>query len=105
MEYNKLSKPDLVAQVLKYEQELKASQTQAANAINIANYFGANLEAIEKLLNNAPTHKGKFLSTLWFLISNASAIIELIVSIKNIIFEWRTKIEELKASQNVNQGS
>ena len=105
MEYAKLSKQDLVATALKFEQELKNSQLQTTNAINIANYFGANLESIERLVNNAPNHKGKFLTTLWFLLSNASAIIELITSIKAIVAEWRAKIEELKAAQNVSQGS
>lgn len=105
MEYAKLSKQSLIDTTLKLEQELKSSQQQAINAINIANYFGANLESIEKLVNNAPTHKGKFLTTLWFLLTNATAIIDLIVNIKVIITEWRAKIEELKASQNVSQGS
>jgi len=103
MNYNTLNKNQLIEQATKLEQDLKLQQQATTNALQVANYFGANLEAIESKILNSPLAKKKFFATLWFFVTNYKEVAELLQSIKLIIEEWRKKIEEIKVAQNAKQ--
>ena len=92
-----------------YIEQLQATQNQTkqelTNAINLANYFGAILMAIETLLNKSPfiSKEGKFMKKLFWVFANFNTIISLVEEIVTKIKEWRSKVDDIIAQQKAQQ--
>lgn len=92
------TKATLAAKLEQATQEATQNKLLAENAVALANYFEFNLTTIENLILKSPIgKKGKFVATIFFLVSNFKEIRALIEGIVNQITQWREKVEELKA--------
>lgn len=106
MEFNiqKATKAEIATQFAALTEQRDKALLQAQNAVALANFFGANLEAIEKLLLKAPfiNQSGKFFKTIFWVVTNFNALKSLIEEIVSTIKLWREKVEELR-KQNAPQ--
>lgn len=84
--------------------DLTKSQQATKEAIEIANYFAANLAAIENLLISAPflNQDGKFFKKILWVLTNFNSIKELIEQIFLLIKNWRQRLMEAQAKQQEN---
>lgn len=105
MEYNKLSKLDLVALATKLEQEKNNALAIAEHNAKVANWFQAVLEALEKILISSPfvNQEGKFFKKLFWVLSNFAAIRTFIEDIATQLKLWRDDVNKLKAQAEANK--
>lgn len=95
MELNKMSKESLALKIQTLEAEKQEVSATLTNAINIANYYGSNLELIGKKMDESVFKGNPNRPVLW-VISNRKAILAIIQFVIDTINEVRNKIAELK---------
>lgn len=102
MDFNKVTKSELQSSYLALQAELARSQQATKEALEIANYFAANLSTIESLLVSAPfiNQDGKFFKKLLWVLTNFNSIKELIEQIYLLIKNWRQRINEAQSKQS-----
>lgn len=101
MDFNKATKAELQAAYLSLQAENTQLQTTAKEAIEIANYFAANLNTIDQFLSNAPfiNKDGKFFKRLFWVLSNFNSIKQLIEDIALLIRNWKERVREAQKKQ------
>ena len=106
MDFNKVTKSELQSSYLALQAELTKSQQATKEAIEIANYFAANLTTIETLLVQAPflNKEGKLFKKLFWVVTNFASIKELIEQIYILIKNWRQRILEAQSKQSGSNG-
>lgn len=101
MDFNKATKAEIQSAYLSLQAENTQLQATAKEAIEIANYFAANLNTIDQFLSNAPfiNKEGKFFKKLFWVIANFNSIKNLIEDIATLIRNWKAKIQEAQQKQ------
>lgn len=95
---NKLSKQALISQIENTKTENEQLKLALTNTINVANYFGANLEKIEGVILKTALKDGVKNSFLW-VVRNWKELVEIVKVVIETIKEVRRRIDELKAQQ------
>lgn len=97
MDLSKETKLSLSTQLEKTQSDLQITTLNLQRTVEVANFFTNKLFNIEQAILNSPAKN--VIGKIWWLITNAGAILQLLNTIKENIREWRRVVDDLNKAQ------
>lgn len=97
---NKLSKDVLIEQYNILQKQNEQLNLAVTNTVNVANYFGSELQKIDNFIMATP-FKTNVKSSFFWVVANWATLAELVNLIIEVVKEVKRRIEELKKQQEI----